>query len=200
MFEKIKQINIKFLIILFFSLTCVFVVLFFLNNQKEDKIIPIIQNEEKIIVGNGTLPIRIKIPDISVDTTVEHVGTLPDGSMDVPSLPSTTAWYNLGTIPGEIGSAVIDGHAGYRNGVPAVFDYLYKLHIGDKIYIESDTGEMDTFVVRKKESYKEDADSDKIFHSNDGLAHLNLITCSGIWDKKSKSHPERLVIFADLEK
>jgi len=35
--------------------------------------------------------------------------------------------------------------------------------------------------------------------SNDGKAHLNLITCAGVWDEVEKSHSSRLVVFADME-
>jgi hypothetical protein len=36
-----------------------------------------------------------------------------------------------------------------------------------------------------------------VFASNDGGAHLNLITCAGEWNKGKKSYSERLVVFAD---
>jgi len=29
-------------------------------------------------------------------------------------------------------------------------------------------------------------------------SHLNLITCSGVWDAKTNSYTKRLVIFTDL--
>jgi len=36
-----------------------------------------------------------------------------------------------------------------------------------------------------------------VFTSSDGKAHLNLITCDGIWDKNAAQYSERLVVFAD---
>lgn len=145
------------------------------------------------------MPVRIKIPAINIDAPIDQVGLAPDGTMDVPSGPANAAWFNLGPHPGEIGSAVIDGHAGWKNGTPAVFDYLYKLHIGDKIYIEDEKGITTTFVVRKKETYKEGQDASAVFGSDDEGAHLNLITCSGVWNKIEKNHSDRLVVFADKE-
>jgi len=35
--------------------------------------------------------------------------------------------------------------------------------------------------------------------SSDAKAHLNLITCEGVWDKVSKSYSKRLVVFTDRE-
>ena len=104
---------------------------------------------------------------------------------------------NLGTYPGDIGSSVIDGHSGWKDGVPAVFDNLYELQKGDEIYIESTKGIVDTFVVQKTEEYNYDANVSDIFISKDKKAHLNLITCSGTWNSNLKSHSKRLVVFAD---
>jgi len=83
------------------------------------------------------LPVRIKIPRINIDAVIESVGLTSQGAMDVPVKPEDTAWFNLGIKPGEIGSAVIDGHSGYKNNKPAIFDNLYKLQKGDKIYIKT---------------------------------------------------------------
>ena len=148
---------------------------------------------------NVGLPVRIKIPQIEVDATIEYVGLTFDGAMNVPTRPMDVGWFNLGPRPGEEGNAVIDGHSGYKNNIPAVFDNLYKLRPGDRLYIEDDTGKTIVFVVRKIQKFNPNANALNIFSSNDGLAHLNLITCVGIWDKKTKSRSERLIVFSDRE-
>ena len=56
--------------------------------------------------------------------------------MDVPKQPDDVAWFDLGFRPGQKGSAVIDGHSGWKDNRPAVFDNLSKLKNGDKIYVE----------------------------------------------------------------
>ena len=55
------------------------------------------------------------------------------------------------------------------------------------------------FVVRKTQIYKQNSDASEVFISNDDKAHLNLVTCQGIWNKKTRSYPNRLVIFTDKE-
>lgn len=148
---------------------------------------------------SGFPPTRLKIPSINVDAAIESVGLTTDGAMDVPKQPDDVAWYNLGIRPGGLGSAVIDGHSGYKNNRPAVFDNLYKLSKGDKIYVEDGKGVMTTFVVREIRKYNPNADAADVFSSNDDQAHLNLITCTGFWNKIWKSHSERLVVFTDKE-
>ncbi|MFA5830510.1 MAG: class F sortase [Candidatus Paceibacterota bacterium] len=145
------------------------------------------------------LPVRLKIPKISIDTTLEYVGLTPEGNVDVPAGPFNAAWYELSPRPGEKGNAIITGHFGWKNGIPAIFDYLYKLRKGDKIYIEDETGTTTTFIVRESRRYAPSAGSSDVFVSNDERAHLNLITCEGIWNKTEKSYSKRLVVFADKE-
>jgi LPXTG-site transpeptidase (sortase) family protein len=149
--------------------------------------------------GNISLPFRLKIPVIAVDAFIKQVGLTPGGAMDVPKGPDDVAWFDLGPLPGEIGSSVIDGHSGYKNNRPAVFDNLYKLQKGDKIYVTNQSGTINIFVVRSIAKYDPKANVGNVFSSNDGLAHLNLITCAGVWDSVAKSHSERLVVFTDKE-
>lgn len=145
------------------------------------------------------LPIRLKIPTIRVDAAIDSLGLTPEGLMDVPKGPGTTGWYELGPRPGEAGSAVIDGHFSWKNNLPAVFDNLSELQKGNKIFVEDDTGASIVFVVRDIQRYDPEADASEVFFSTDGKSHLNLITCGGTWNKKSKSFSQRLVVFADKE-
>ena len=145
------------------------------------------------------LPIRINIPQINVDSFVEHVGLTTLGAMDVPKDAKDVAWFDLGTRPGEIGSSVIDGHYGWKNNIPVVFDNLSKLKKGNKIYIKDDEGFTSTFIVQKIKIYSQNEETSDIFGSNDGKAHLNLITCDGVWNASKKAYSNRLVVFSDLE-
>lgn len=149
---------------------------------------------------NINLPVRLKIPGIGVDAVVESLGLTVAGAMEVPKGPDNVAWYELGTRPGEQGSAVIAGHYGkWKNGQGSVFDDLHKLNKGDKLYIEDDKGVVIAFVVRESRNYDPTADAVEVFSSDDELAHLNLITCEGTWNKATKSFSQRLVVFADRE-
>lgn len=143
------------------------------------------------------LPVRFKIPKINIDAAVEYVGLTSDGAMAVPKGPDSVAWFNIGPRPGEKGSAVIAGHEGWKNDIPAVFDNLHALQKGDKIYVEDEKGTTTAFVVRELKTYGEKDDAADVFYSNDGKAHLNLVTCEGIWNKAKKSYSNRLVVFAD---
>ena len=166
-----------------------------LKSSGESGLPPLFEEEETRI----GLPVRLTIPRIGVDAAIESVGLTPEGAMGVPADPANAAWFSAGPRPSEEGSAVIAGHYGWKDGLPAVFDNLSSLQKGDKIYIEDENGALIAFVVRELRSYGAYEDASEVFGSIDGKAHLNLVTCEGVWNNVSKSYAKRLVIFADKE-
>lgn len=148
---------------------------------------------------NVALPVRLKIPVIGVDTVVIPVGLTSDGAVGIPKGPVDVAWFNLGPRPGEIGSSAIVGHYGWKNNMPAIFDNLHKLRVGDKVSVLDEKGLTTTFVVREIRIYGKDDVASDVFISSDGKAHLNLITCTGTWNKAEKTYSNRLVVFTDRE-
>jgi sortase A len=176
-----------------FSIVCVAVS--FPSLQAEGSVIASGVKEEERVPPETFMHLRI--PSINLDVPVESVGVTPEGAMDVPAGPANAAWFNLGPRPGSKGSAIIDGHFGSKDGIPAVFDDLNKLQKGDKIYVLDSKGISTTFVVRELKVYSKDDDTSKVFGSSDGEAHLNLITCAGAWDNIKKTHSDRLVVFTD---
>jgi len=146
------------------------------------------------------VPIRIKIPTIKVNAFVESIGLTKGGAVGAPKIPENAAWYNLGPRPGEIGNALIVGHFGpWLNGRKSVFNNINKLKKGDIISVADKKGVMVNFKVRESKSYGPKDDVSEVFISNDGKAHLNLITCQGVWDKILKLYSKRLVVFTDRE-
>jgi LPXTG-site transpeptidase (sortase) family protein len=147
----------------------------------------------------GIIPIRLRISSIGIDTTIEKVGQTKEGAMDVPKNIWNVGWYEAGTRPGEIGSAVIDGHLDGINS-RAIFWDLNKLKPGQKIYVADDTGKELTFEITNIEVYPFDkAPLDKIFlESHD--RYLNLITCNGTFDYRSLNYNNRLVVYSKLVK
>lgn len=151
------------------------------------------------VPGSVGVPVRIRIPSIALDAAVEGVTLSPDGSMDVPKRPLDTGWFALGPRPGETGSAAIAGHVDWVDGARAVFADLHMVKTGDTITVQDDAGTVTSFVVRGSRKYDYAADALDVFSSNDGKAHLNIITCAGKWDTRSNQYSERLVVFTDKE-
>jgi LPXTG-site transpeptidase (sortase) family protein len=167
----------------------------YLNSLAFEQATPL-PTSEKVIYG---MPLRLKIPILAIDSAIEYVGLTSSGDMDVPKYPGNVGWFQLGPKPGEKGNAVIDGHYGIKNGRPSVFDNLHTLRVGDRLYVEDDKGTMISFIVRESRRYDPEANASDVFIPHDGKAHLNLITCEGVWNNLTKSYSSRLVIFTDRE-
>lgn len=144
-------------------------------------------------------PVRLEITKASVIAPVVAVGLTQDGAMDIGKAIEKTAWYKLGPKPGEKGSAVIAGHYGWLNGQGSVFNNLHTLRPGDKISVYDEKDLTINFIVREIRNYNLNADTMDVFKSTDKKAHLNLITCGGLWDYPRQTYSDRLVIFSDLE-
>jgi len=185
--------------IIFFT---VLLLIFILKNSTKNSFISSIENvvtfsEQKQKCSDSQF--CLKIPSIKIDAPIKYIGLATDGTMGVPKNPTEVALFSLGPRPGENGTAVIAGHYGWKNSTPAVFDNLYKLQKGDKISVKNEKGVITNFVVREIKIYSKDEAVPDVFNSSDLKAHLNLITCTGIWNKEEKTRSERLVVFTDKE-
>ncbi len=144
------------------------------------------------------LPVRLKIPKIGVDSGIDSLGLTAQGDMDAPKALANAGWYNVGTRPGSIGNAVINGHFGGTENRPAVFDKLHTLQKGDLLNVQDGKGDTHNFIIREMRIFQPDEDANIVFKASDNKAHLNLITCQGSWDKGQQSYSARLVVFTDL--
>lgn len=175
---------------------CIIVLLAYVGNTMNAK-----KSDPQITMNaaqtnNQGLPLRLKIPSINVNVAIEYVGVTSQGAMGVPTNTTTVGWFDYGPRPGERGSAVIAGHFDGEHGDAGVFAHLSELKEGDKIFVEYRQGISIPFIVRTRRLYDPGYASD-VFSRSDG-AHLNLITCDGVWEGNKKSYSKRLVIFTDM--
>ncbi|WP_175986897.1 class F sortase [Bacillus sp. Marseille-Q1617] len=146
----------------------------------------------------GIVPASLEIPAIGLKANVESVGLKENGEMAVTESFDTTGWYGEGYHPGEPGNAVIGGHVDSRNG-PAVFYELNKLSVGDEVKVTSKSGDTRTFVVTDKKEYPWDEAPLKSIFGYTHRSSLNLITCTGDFDRSSRNYSKRLVIYTELK-
>lgn len=140
------------------------------------------------------LPVRLRIPKLKVNVGITYVGRASNGAMAVPKKAGAVAWFKLGTRPGAVGSAVLGGHAQWGRG-SAVFSRLGRLKVRDRIHVQDNKGQTFTFVVRKIRYYSPRANAAEVFSRSDGR-YLNLVTCTGTWNARLKTHNKRLVVTA----
>jgi sortase A len=153
-----------------------------------------------VATGNVGLPSRLLIPKIGVDADIQHLGVTRKGNMAAPNNFVDTGWYKYGTVPGDLGSAVIAGHEDNAISTPGVFYDLDKLEIGDTLEIVGENGGTLTFRVVDKQIHPYNLTGpalEKIFNAQ-GKARLNLITCAGEWLPDAKTNDRRLIVYTEL--
>jgi sortase (surface protein transpeptidase) len=144
-------------------------------------------------------PSRLLIPSLNIDANVQKVGINAKGAMGTPNNFTDVAWYKYGVIPGNIGSAVIDGHVDNGLALAGVFKHLVDIKPGDDIYVVNEAGNKIHFTVTTVDTYNyKFVPVEDIFNNQNG-SHLRLITCGGTWVPSGRTYDERLVVTAVLD-
>ncbi len=145
-------------------------------------------------------PVRLEIPAISVNAAIEPVGVLASGDLETPAAHPwvDTGWFASGPVPGEKGSAVIDGHLDRPGASPAVFWYLRDIHVGDEVLVVNAQGKTKHFRVTNVAFYSPQAAPLQEIFGNDSGNYLNLITCAGDWIPSQHQTTLRLVVYTVL--
>ncbi len=146
----------------------------------------------------GPLPDKLLIPKLDIEADVQHLGITETGNMAAPNNFTDVSWYELGTIPGQMGSAVMAGHEDNAIALDGVFKHLEDLELGDSVFVVDGDGKKLEFRVVEKAVYPYDnSPTDRIFNAK-GKVRLNLITCAGDWLPEAKTNDKRLVVYTEL--
>ena len=148
---------------------------------------------------NDAYPDRLIIPSLNIDAHVQYVGVNSKGNIGTPSNFKDVAWYSVGVVPGETGSAIIDGHLDNGLGMAGVFIYLSDIKIGDTVTVVRKSGVHVNFVVVSMHVYDYlNVPQQALFGTDVAPSSLKLITCGGAWVSGSKMYDKRLIVTADL--
>lgn len=128
-----------------------------------------------------SVPVRLRIPAIGVDTPVMRLGLASDRTVQVP--PATdhdqAGWYEHSPTPGQTGPSVILGHVTVGRFGDGVFRDLARLRRGEKIVARLENGTETEFEVTSVRTVaKADFPADDVYGNVD-RPELRLITCGG---------------------
>jgi hypothetical protein len=149
-----------------------------------------------------SVPVHIDVPQISVHANIMSVGLAVDHSLGVPPMNQArkAAWYKLGPAPGQVGSAVLDGHvdsvevAGHRGA----FYPLGQARPGQTIDVTRADHLIATFTIDSVEQApKSHFPTDKVYASV-AYPALRLITCGGPFNRKTHSYQDNTIVYAHL--
>ncbi|MGW4199536.1 class F sortase [Streptomyces sp. NPDC004726] len=143
-------------------------------------------------------PLRLRIPDLRVDTPLMELGLDSAGSLEVPPAEdrNLAGWYRDGGVPGSKGTAIVAGHVDNAEG-PAVFYHLGALHKGHRIEVSRTDGRTAVFTIDAVEVYEYNDFPDKKVYGAKDRAELRVITCGGVFDAKS-GYRGNVVAYAHL--
>lgn len=131
-------------------------------------------------------PVRLCIPSVNLSAPVVPVDVQKDGRLGVPKSSEIAGYLAGGVLPGEAGNALISGHVDDYKG-PGAFVLLFDESNRSLVY-----------QVESVESYfTDEAPLDRIFGETSDF-RLNLITCTGIYNRAKKEHEQRLIVYTRL--
>ena len=145
-----------------------------------------------------SVPVRLRIPTISLNAPLVELGLDPSGQLQVPNNHNRNlaGWYSGGVAPGAAGNAIIDGHVDTKQG-PAVFFLLGALHKGDTIEVDRKDGRAALFAVDAIEVYAKDAFPSARVYGPTADPELRLITCGGGYTVRT-GYLGNVVLYAHL--
>lgn len=141
------------------------------------------------------VPVRLRIPSIGVDTSLESLGLGAQDELLPPVDFDRAGWFAQGTVPGDIGPSIIAGHVDSPSA-PAVFLRIGELSPGDEIVVDLSDGQTVAFSVTATTQTPKAAFPTSDVYGPTPRAELRLITCSGSFDDGTGHYLDNLVVFA----
>ncbi|MEV7418383.1 class F sortase [Streptomyces sp. NPDC089919] len=148
-----------------------------------------------------SVPERIEIPSIGVDSRVEALGLAADGTVEVPPIEadSPVGWYDGSPTPGETGASVLLGHVTVGSLGKSVFYRLHELRPGARIETVRADGSTAVFTVTKSEVYPKSRFPSQAVYGATGTPQLRLVTCAvPAGTTVGSGYLDNLVVYADL--
>lgn len=164
---------------------------------------PIVLHGDRTVLGTGPaaaqsatpragVPVRLSIPELHVDTSVEPVAATEEG-IEVPAI-GRAGWFDGGARPGEPGRAVVIGHLDGATR-PGVFQHVPEIRTGAEIVVvDEDDGVHRFAVTGKTQVPKEEFPVDAVYGASDRPV-LVLVTCGGEYVEGS-GYSDNVVIYA----
>lgn len=146
-------------------------------------------------VAEPAAPVAVHIPRLGVHSPLVDLGVDPVGVLVPPATASVAGWHAGGTVPGEVGPAVVAGHVDSRSG-PGVFIDVATLVPGDTVEVERADGETVGFTVRAVETVDKQEFPTAAVYGPTAAPELRLITCGGYFDAPGGHYTANVIVQA----
>ncbi|MFG3094468.1 class F sortase [Streptomyces sp. NPDC048202] len=145
-----------------------------------------------------SVPVRLRIPGIGVDTPVMRLGLVRDGTVQVPPITAhdQAGWYQNSPTPGQTGPSVILGHVTVGAYGDGVFRRLDRLRRGDDITVRLENGTSAEFTVTSLRTVAKAEFPTEAVYGDVARPELRLITCGG--PRTGDGYRDNVIVFAAL--
>ncbi|MFF4489010.1 class F sortase [Streptomyces sp. NPDC001544] len=145
-----------------------------------------------------SVPVRLLVPAIGVDTPVVKLGLAQDGTVQVPAVEThdRAGWYRYSPTPGQTGPSVILGHVTVGAYGDGVFRHLDRLRRGDRIVAGLENGTSARFEVTGVRTVAKADFPTKAVYGDVDRPELRLITCGG--PRTGDGYRDNVIVFAVL--
>ncbi|MEL4320492.1 class F sortase [Leifsonia sp. YIM 134122] len=142
-------------------------------------------------------PVRIQIPTIGVDMSVQPEGTADTGAMALPPNPADAAWYRYGSWPGhDRGATVIAAHVDSLDYDIGPLARLPEATAGTEVIVTVEDGSERRYEVQTEGMVrKPEVDWPTIFDRG-GPPRLVIVTCGGEFDYDRRVYLDNVVVTA----
>ena len=139
-------------------------------------------------------PRYINLPTIEASGCIIKVGVDQHNAIAAPASIYLAGWYTGSALPGSEGVSLIDGHVSgkYSDGI---FKHIKNLKPADEFSVEFGDGSKKQFEVVSVNSYSINDSKDFMLRQDSNISNqLNLITCTGSFDKQSQQYEQRVIV------
>ena len=141
---------------------------------------------------------RFVIPSVGIRAVVETQGLDANMVMENPEDPFQVAWYDFTAKPGTPGNTVFAGHVDHIRVGRAVFWNLRDVQVGDIMEYHSIDGPIYRYRVTRITTQNASTPAND-FVAPTAVETMTVITCTGSFDRDSRSYDQRLIVQATRE-
>lgn len=139
-----------------------------------------------------SLPVRMRIPALSLDYEVQGTGADSNGTMQIVPALEMVSWFTRSSIPGNEGNAILGAHNTW-GGVRSKVFTLDELGIGDELYIDYADGTTIRFLLESVFVYELRTAPAHLIMDVRGEARVTLITCKWPFNTTTGTSDNRIV-------
>ncbi|MFJ2814053.1 class F sortase [Streptomyces sp. NPDC087294] len=145
-----------------------------------------------------SVPVRLLVPAIDVDTPLLRLGLAADHTVEVPPITAhdRAGWYEHSPTPGQRGPSVILGHVTVGSFGDGVFRRLDRLRRGDAVDARLENGRTARFAVTAVRTVAKSTFPSNEVYGDVDRPELRLITCGGA--RTGDGYADNVIVFAAL--